>query len=62
LKSTAPNGCWKKLWPQVVSYVWGFLDQQYEIRVSLMVAHKLEEKYFHILRRLIPRKFLTLLH
>jgi hypothetical protein len=57
LKSTALNSVWKKLWPEAISYFWGFLDQQDEVRISLMVDHKLQEKYFHIWRRLILRKF-----
>jgi hypothetical protein len=56
------NGCWKKLWPEAISYFWGFLDQQDEVRISLMVAHTVQEKDFHIWRRLIPRNFSTLLH
>jgi hypothetical protein len=61
LKSTALNGCWKKLWPEAVSDFRGFPDQQDEIRSNLMVTHKLREKDFHM-RRLIHRKFLTLVH
>jgi hypothetical protein len=43
LKFTALNGCWKKLWPEAISYFWGFLDQQDEVRISLTVSHKLQE-------------------
>jgi hypothetical protein len=62
LKSTALNGCWKKLWLEAVLFFWEFLHQQDEVRISLMVAHKLQEKDFHIWRRLRPRNFSTLLH
>jgi hypothetical protein len=54
------NGWWKKLCPEAVNDCWGFSNQQDKLRnIHLLACKVLREGHF--LRRLISRKFLTLM-
>jgi hypothetical protein len=60
LKPTTVSGWWKKLCPEAVNDVWGFPNQQDKMRNSCMLASEVLRKG-HILRRLISRRFLSVM-
>jgi len=61
LKAVTLNGCWKKLWPEVVNDIRGSVTQQNKIRNIFISPHEIPEDSQTCWQRLKSSKFFPLM-